>query len=627
MTDIPASAPLGTVYLPASPATPVGRFDFVVDLTVGREVEIGTLVAADTAEGVIVGSVVDMRTIGHHASPVEIEFTRRAEGPGPLAPMGEAMLATVQVFASPRMRPTLAGTVRAATEEEVLTATGQDRISWPLPAGVVPLATGAGHYARVSLDGEMVLGPESAHLTIGGLSGAAKTSYAGVLLRSMLHASEPGHTVAAILFNVKGEDLIYLDREPEPGYEITDEDRAMYAAMDVPASPFENVRVYAPALPGGVGTHSSRSDASPIAWGLEEVWNDLPTLLRFNRHEDEKLDSFFSEFRDSLVTTGPAENRVNTINRMLAWLDARITDYEAREADKETTGGMAWRSHHVMTLRRIRRMFSGLPHRAGGLIAADRVEGQDIPDRDWVDGQVVVVDVAGLDSQIQGMAIGRIVKKLLSSAEEGMLGVDHLVVMADELNSFAPAQGGNDMAEIKRILARVASQGRYAGVALVGLAQRLSRVDAAVIENAATRALGVSTELELSQPLYGHLATGLTERLATLPKGQMALWHQAYRSAMVVRFPRPAWRTGKSRTTAGTRPTPLSVLRLSAESKERLLEGQNEADVAAALARHGNHEDALAELTRRRVPDMRRTALHEPSRFDPDNPFALGDEE
>jgi hypothetical protein len=32
---------------------------------------------------------------------------------------------------------------------------------------------------------------------------------------------------------------------------------------------------------------------------------------------------------------------------------------------------------------------------------------------------------------------------------------------------------------------------------------------------------------------------------------------------------------------------------------------------------------AVAELRRRRVPDLRRSVLHEPSRLDPADPFAL----
>src|SRR5690606_29364893 len=104
-----------------------------------------------------------------------------------------------------------------------------------------------GTRAAVHVDGRFLLGPEAAHLIIGGRSGvAAKTSYAGVLLRSALSRADEDHTVAAIVFNVKGEDLIWLDQEPEEELALTDADLAMYETMGVPATPFENVTVYSP---------------------------------------------------------------------------------------------------------------------------------------------------------------------------------------------------------------------------------------------------------------------------------------------------------------------------------------------------------------------------------------------
>lgn len=48
--DIVENHPLGTVYLPAA-GTGVGQFQFIVDPEHGGAVEIGTPVAAETAEG------------------------------------------------------------------------------------------------------------------------------------------------------------------------------------------------------------------------------------------------------------------------------------------------------------------------------------------------------------------------------------------------------------------------------------------------------------------------------------------------------------------------------------------------------------------------------------------------
>jgi DNA helicase HerA-like ATPase len=220
------------------------------------------------------------------------------------------------------------------------------------------------------------------------------------------------------------------------------------------------------------------------------------------------------------------------------------------------------------------------------------------------------------------VVIARTTERVLRSAENGELGVDHLVVVADELNSFAPAQGG-EMANVRKILQRVATQGRYAGISLWGAGQKLSKIDELVRDNAATRALGITADGELASGVYGRMPSGLTERIATLPKGYMALSHYSFRSTLVVRFPRPAWRTGKAKTTGGSRPNSLSALALSDRSIERLTEGVAPDLVESVLAGSASRDEAIGKLSDARVPDMHKTALHEPSSFDPVNPFDL----
>jgi hypothetical protein len=102
----------------------------------------------------------------------------------------------------------------------------------------------------------------------------------------------------------------------------------------------------------------------------------------------------------------------------------------------------------------------------------------------------------------------------------------------------------------------------------------------------------------------------------------MALYHYTFRGAMIVRFPRPAWRTGKAKNTK-PRKSALDTLKLSARGRERLLEGISREDAERVIAEHDGGEDAVNALLRDRRPDMERTVLHEPSRFDIDDPFDL----
>ena len=608
---------LGRVYLPSGSGTPVGRFEFIVDPRMGQRVEIGVPVAADTSEGVIIGAVVDMRTVGTDSDPVAVDI---ASTPGfaPIGTVPEVVLATVQVFHSPALRSVRAGSVRAATTAEIAVATGADRIEWQIPAGVVPLADGS--FAKVSFDGHALLGPESQGICVGGLSGqAAKSSYIGVLMAAALASgSAKSESTAALVFNVKGTDYCHLDEPPSPGYELSDEDLAIYRELGVNPLPFRDMSLYAPAMPaGGRGTRSDRPDARRLAWDLPMVWPYLRFFLGNIVYEDEKVASFLAEFRQHCLENPHPSSRVDTFAKLDAWFDEKLQEAEASENQ------WAWRSHHKATMWRMRRMLSGLVARCGGLIIPGAANiADDVPSNSWEHGQVVVVDIAGLTPDVQGVVIARTIERVLRSAEQGGLGVDHLMLVMDELNSFAPAVG-TEMAPVRKIISRVSTQGRYAGVSLIGAGQALSRVDELVVSNAATRALGRTADSELASGTYGRLSSGLAERVATLPKGWMALNHYAFRSMLLVRFPRPAWRTGKARTTGGSRPKTTSVLGLSDKSLDRLSEGMSPELVEGIISSSPDAQTATKILKAARIPDMQKVVVHEPSTFDPNNPFAL----
>lgn len=165
-TALGLTAPLGTIYLPANPGTPVGEFRFIVDRDAGNDVVIGTPVAADTSEGTVIGTVTDLLTIGSDRDPINADYAATNSEHAPPAERTDVIVGVVQIFHSERRRPVPAGRVRPSTAVEMLKASGVDHIDWPIPAGVVPLADGS--YAKICLDGHDVLGPESAHVVTGG---------------------------------------------------------------------------------------------------------------------------------------------------------------------------------------------------------------------------------------------------------------------------------------------------------------------------------------------------------------------------------------------------------------------------------------------------------------------------
>ncbi len=601
----------------------MGTFQFLVDPDHGRTVEIGTPVCASTIEGDVIGNVIDLAAVGVGRDPVREDFGAIVDVEK-LALSPDAVLATAQVFHSEHMRPVRAGLVYPATATQVALATGIERNDWPIPVGVVELHDGS--FAPVSLDGHAVAGPESGHMVVSGLSGSGKTSFITTTLKSLVEHGSADESVGLLIFNVKGEDLIHLDKAPGAGYELTDRDLAVYDALGVAPTPFSNVEVWAPAQPGGTGTLSAREDSVQLRWSLADIFNDLRLFPGFaDMYADEKLASFIGELREYKINTPNRSERIESFGQLDRWIESMVT-----EANDE--GQMyAWRSHHVASMGRFRRKFAGLVARCGGLLSREATDGNsDLPTTGWSHGQVIIVDIAGLASDVQGAVIARTVDRLMQSAEAGTLGVDHLITFADELNQFAPAQGG-EQTQTRKALQKVATQGRYSGVVYVGACQAASRVDELIRTQAATSAIAFSSEAELASGAYGRLSSGLTELLVTQPKGTISLSHYLYRGMVTVQFPRPSFQTGRTRTSGNaakspSKPKVTDSLGLSAKSVERLTEGIGSADlVDEIIAGADDPVVARERLEAARVPDMSKIKLHEPTTMSDDDPFLLRD--
>lgn len=615
-----AATRLGRVWLSPLPGTGIGEFDFVVDDAAVEAVEVGAAVAADTTEGTYVGTVVDMRTVGTRRDPVADGY----EGPARLAADVTAVVGTVQVLASPARRPVRGGAVRPATAEEVRRATGADRMTWPVPAGGVPLVGGG--YAPVHLEGSDLLGPEGAHLLMGGRSGyAAKTSFVATLLRSAIACGDPApeqrRRVGALLFNVKGVDLLFLDK-PAADDDDTDDDRGLRAAMGIDAGPFDGVEVYAPAMPDGAShgpaARSARDDALPLRWDLRDIW-DYISLFHPSFHDDEIFKSFYYAFQEHHLRAHSRGRRITTLAGLEAFLDAEIDAME--ESGARTGFADLWAS----SLLRVRRILASIASRAGGLVTRDESRrGDDIPASGWAHGDVVVVDIAGLDVDVQAAVIARTTKRMLRAAEADELGVDSLIIFADELNEYAPATGSK-RARVRDTLEETSGQGRYAGVSLWGAAQKLSKTSEFVRDNAGTHVLGRTPDAELDTGAYGRLPSGLRETIATLDRGQVAISHAAYRAPLVARFPRPSWRAGRpDESVSATRPKPVESLGVSGAAAERLTEGIPDEVVEEVLASSDDADEARERLARHRIPDPAASRLEAPARdVDPDDPYGF----
>src|SRR5438128_1870894 len=99
----------------------------------------------------------------------------------------------------------------------------------------------------------------------------------------------PVPRVAALAFNVKGADLLFLDHLYHDELEHVDYDMWHAAEVDVHARPFGRVLVYAPLAADGVNLNTLRnnpnaniegySETRAFAFGISQLWPHLDLLF------------------------------------------------------------------------------------------------------------------------------------------------------------------------------------------------------------------------------------------------------------------------------------------------------------------------------------------------------------
>jgi DNA helicase HerA-like ATPase len=523
-------------------------------------VGIGTIVRVEGNEpveghiprvyGVVVEgfSYTDLQTplhdvLGHDGDPAAapLAATQRAE-------IRLYTAAVLRQIPEEPLQPVPMGQVYLATDADVAEALRMDGYLRPESRTGIPIGIyrAGGTDAPIYLDADFLLGPEAAHLNIAGVSGlATKTSAVEWLLSSLFtHFPPQKGSIAAVLFNVKGPDLCFLD---QPGV-LDDRDREIYAKLGVSPTPFDRVHYYAPYTAKGHTLTTLRSNDAlsanvhPLTWGLKEVMRYAEVLL--NRDDvDAKADAlidFISErvldrdFQDPILSR---PHRVQTFGDLEQWFRDVLHGLEQRGS-----GGDTWRTHHVATIRKVRNRLSNISLRCAGLVT-DEGTSSDLPFGSFEDRTVYVIDVASLEEDAQDLIFARIVTKLREHLERRDLGVKHLVVFVDELNKYAATDGPDTY--VRRMLLDIAERGRYLGLVLFSAQQFRSQVHRRVVGNSGTSLFGRMDADELATPGYAVLSPALRTKLATLEKGQLMVRHPHFTQPIFVRFPRPAVMNGR----------------------------------------------------------------------------------
>ena len=574
------SGPIGRVVTSEeSPATAHEFFFWTAETEAAQNLDIGHIVAAEAEDATAVAVLDDPRRYSDLQSFLD-DFYAFDGDPAleALSDRVEILVFRARVLATKHRhegkkskRPVRTGPVFFATSAAIEYALGtEDFAGHKIPMLLHENGNeknGSPQRTPLYVDGDYLLGPEAGHLNITGMSGlSTKTSHALFTIASTFQTVKD-KKVAALMFNVKGADLLFLDKpvevDPENDPDLAErykkanqkplpqEDREMYESLGLDVKPFENLRIFAPLAfgkDGGEGMvhaadlrtkdlntlRNARGEDTcvhPIVWDLEDV---LPHAGRIFDPTD--YDDKFKGFVEYLRSVP-----VRTMRGFHAQLDEAFEYFEESESSY-------WNGHHQATVAKVRNRFGVLPSKCAGLLVHGRVEYGDSPQVDgpFGDREMRVVDISHLSGVPQDLVVTKVINSVWEMAEQGRLGVDKLVIFVDELNKYAPS--GSRTSSLKDTLVDISARGRHLNLTLFGAQQFRSKVDDEVVGNAATSLYGRIGDEELTNSSYRSFSATTREELLQLEKGRLLLRHAHYAVPVFGTFPRPMVLMGRQGT-------------------------------------------------------------------------------
>src|SRR6266536_1443070 len=373
-------------------------------------------------------------------------------------------------------------------------ASGEQRsqaLYFDLMARKVPVGLGRDGIP-VYVNFEFLDGSRGAHVSISGVSGVAtKTSFALFLLHAIFRSGvlgPRGVNAKALVFSVKGEDLLFLDHT---NIRLDDNIRDSYAKLGLPAEPFASVGFFAPPLPGDTtgrpNVTARTTGVAPFWWTLEEFCQQklLPYVFADSDDERHQYMTVVHQVATRLHRDGsPAgpdgawsiDGRlVRTYDDLVDLIVDKVSDDETRTDWVGPATGLGTVNAFVRRLRSSLRPMrplvrADIPAHGGRRISTDNQ-------------QVTVVDLHNLPERAQRFVVGVVLARETERKEAAGPG-NLLFVMLDELNKYAPREGSSP---IKEILLDIAERGRSLGIILIGAQQTASEVERRIVANSAIR--------------------------------------------------------------------------------------------------------------------------------------------
>ena len=551
-------APVGRV-LGTADATPL---QFWVAVSPGAYLQLDDVVTTTReipgAGTVTIAGVVTAVRARHEGAQFESDVFAIADGTLPAQVQEAAEITATRVDPEIYVPPTPGALVHRATGRLRDAALHFDGM-----VKKVPIGTGRDG-EPLYLNAEFLDGTRGAHVSISGISGVAtKTSFATFLLYSVFRSGVLGAEATntkALIFNVKGEDLLFLDH---PNLRLDEATELAYAKLGLPATAFPDVAVLAPARvgdPSGTPDVSSRhAGVDAFYWTLAEFCADrlLPYVFADADDERQQYTMVVHAVTAHLARVAtPADGgvvidgtRLGSYPDLVDFIVAALGDEDGRAFWAGSAVGMgtvnAFSRRLIASKRDLARLVRGdlPPDRPHVVNTAERA-------------QVTVVDLHNLPDRAQRFVVGVILKSEFERKEKAATRRPLLFVVLDELNKYAPREGSSP---IKEVLLDIAERGRSLGVILIGAQQTASEVERRIVTNSAIKVVGRLDPAEASRPEYGFLPGAQRARALIAKPGTMFVSQPELPVPLVVAFPFPAWASRVDEAGAAPRTTLRSL--------------------------------------------------------------------
>lgn len=436
-----------------------------------------------------------------------------------------------------------------ATEEEIKEALGLKNVENPLPAGYVEMYDGENkQMLPVNFNSHFLIGPEGAHLNISGISGlASKTSYAMFLMKAIQDTvmKRSGESVAFILMNVKGTDLLNIDKMNERQDEL-DEIRLIYEKLGMEMKPFQQVKYFYPYSKDY--TSYTYEKEQTIRQRLE-AGTAAQFKYLFETFEDKEcLDLLFANVDD------PNETIESIINHIVSSDDFRSIDNWSdfqKKLSEQTQAGKNKKEEGITVLswRKFYRLFNKSYKKCQQMFT-NQLGNKSVRLRDEIatigKNDVMVIDVAKLDEESQGFVFGDVMRavynlKLGSSMRSDEEIPDRIIIFIDELNKYASSDIPKSSPILRQLL-DITERGRSLGIVLFGAEQFVSDIHKRVKGNCATQAFGRTNAIEITKEDFRFVPSVYKTMLTRLKQGEYIIQNPVFRSMLNIKFPKPIYK-------------------------------------------------------------------------------------